>query len=234
MKRLHATKFKRRPTGFTLIELIFAMTMFTFFLVIGFRTIINIVKIYEESTISSNNQQVARSITEEISRQANFANSVQVIGAYGSQALCLGLPSGNVVFFEAALSGSNFIQATPTQGTLFEASGAGIACDDPFNHDQTTQTTDLEGSLTLAKSIPLTAATINQGSNGPGTNLLYWQPEVVLTTNTDATGAQHTTSSADIVMTISQPGTPATTNDVFASAITLHSAFYVHGATVGP
>lgn len=222
---------KRRPAGFTLLELVFAMTMFTFFMVIAFRTIINIVRIYESAGISRNNQQAARSIVEEISRQVNFSGSAtqlpQVLGAFTNPALCLNLPTGNVVFFQAGTpNGTTFNSDSQYQSTLYEASGSTVSCVDSAS---------LQASLSPTNSIPLTSAALNSNAaNGSGTNMLYWQPGVITTTNTDASGTTRTTTSIELDMTISQRGAPVSgpqVSDVFASAITIHSAFYARGAT---
>jgi len=252
MKKSHPqpTTTKRRPTGFTLIELIFAMTMFTFFLVISFRTIVNIIKIYETARTSRNNQQVARTILEEITHQDGFSNGISVTAAFGNiPTICIAQSGGTItsigdptapvnnnvdVFFVAAPRATPVAPFTapadPYHQVLYEASGintatgtGSISCQD---------TPILEQSLNNAPSVrALTNATINQNSTTTtGSNMLYWQPDVVTTSHTDPVGNVHTTQTLELTMTVSQPGTPLANsggvliNDVYSSAITIHTA----------
>lgn len=83
MKRLHS------QTGFTLIELILALAIFNFVLLIVVVGYLNIVKIYENGIAARDAQQNARYGLEEISRLARNDSSYVVTHAANGDRLCL-------------------------------------------------------------------------------------------------------------------------------------------------
>ncbi len=113
--RLQTFKHKRscHPQGFTLIELLFAMTAFSIMLVVAVSGFLNAMWIYNQATISRDNQQQVRSIVDAMGRNirtATYAN-VPFIGApvsgglppvvNGYSSLCLeGSVDGTIYYYK--------------------------------------------------------------------------------------------------------------------------------------
>ncbi len=212
MKRFINTS--RKPQGFTLIELIFALTIFTFFMIFAFQIMINIIKIYEMSNTSRNNQEAARSVVETISREVNYASDVAVQSTNGANALCVTRTSGSKVLFYV---GDPTTTLTPGAGVyapkaLFEAT----SCTSPTNP---TALTNFNIGNTSASS--------------PGVNMLFFDPKVTVTNYAGLGNLARQVKSVELTMTISQTGQPLSNNaaqDAFAAATTIHTAFFARNS----
>jgi len=75
--------------GFTLIELILALALFSFVLLIVTIGLIQIIHLYQSGLAARNAQANSRTAFEEISRLSRDVSSVQVIGAGDIMAVCL-------------------------------------------------------------------------------------------------------------------------------------------------
>lgn len=111
--------------GFTFIELLIAMALFAFVLVIISTTIVQLYRIYQSTVGIRNTQQAARLIAEELTRQSRGASSMQVVngpGAYGQTATGGGAVSTRhdvVCFYTTEVATPGAPGAAPQQGTMF-------------------------------------------------------------------------------------------------------------------
>jgi prepilin-type N-terminal cleavage/methylation domain-containing protein len=107
------TMHDRRPHGFTLIELLFAMTAFSIMLVVAVSGFLNAMWIYNQATVSRDNQQQVRFIIDSIGRSVRTASFVftPTLGA-----LCLeGTTQGNTYYYTKDIDPS----AAVTKNHLF-------------------------------------------------------------------------------------------------------------------
>lgn len=88
---------RQQPKGFTLIELMFAMTAFTIMLVVAISGLLNAMYIYSQANVSRSNQQETRSIVDEVGRDIRSASVAVVYGTPSN--LCLETPGGNVLYY---------------------------------------------------------------------------------------------------------------------------------------
>lgn len=89
--KIHAPNPKKSQTGFTIIELMIATTVFSVVLLVVSFGIINIARQYYRSITIARTQETARSIVEEISRSAQFLNSLSIRPTGGGAGfICLG------------------------------------------------------------------------------------------------------------------------------------------------
>lgn len=92
MKHLSSTQ----QSGFTLVELLIATTVFSVILIAATASLIQIGRMYNKGVISSRTQQAARNVTDELTQSIQFSNGE--ITTYGpvpsqplpTQVLCLG------------------------------------------------------------------------------------------------------------------------------------------------
>lgn len=90
MKRL---TYLQKQRGFTFVELVIAMALFAFVLVIISATIIQLYRIYQSTVGIRNTQQAARLVAEELTRQSRGAAAVDVLtgpAGYGQTAVAGG------------------------------------------------------------------------------------------------------------------------------------------------
>lgn len=73
-------------SGFTLVELLMAMTLFSFMLILITSGFITVAKIYQSTLAARKTQSSARLAIEEVARQARNANTAQLAGG---NTLCL-------------------------------------------------------------------------------------------------------------------------------------------------
>lgn len=111
-RKVHSTR-ARNPQGFTLIELLFAMTAFSIMLVVAVSGFLNAMWIYNQATVSRDNQQQARFIIDAIGRNVRTASfvSTRTLGT-----LCLeGTTEGNIYYYTKDIDPS----AAVTKNHLF-------------------------------------------------------------------------------------------------------------------
>ncbi len=96
--KLRVQHTKHQPRGFTLIELMFAMTAFCIMLVVAVSGFLNAMWIYSQASVSRDNQQQVRTIVDQIGRNVRAASR-----AYKTSdgSLCLqGTPEGNIRYYQ--------------------------------------------------------------------------------------------------------------------------------------
>ena len=72
-------KLTKKPAGFTLLELIIATAIFTFFLIVIVAGLLNVTKVFQKTSGIVSNQQAARIILEDIQKEAEFSQKVELI-----------------------------------------------------------------------------------------------------------------------------------------------------------
>ncbi len=87
----------QRQGGFTLVELILAMALFSFFLLIVVAGFLHVVKLYQLGLVARDTQQNTRFGMQEMVRAAREGERVG-IGTLGNQ-VCLYYPGGGVKFY---------------------------------------------------------------------------------------------------------------------------------------
>lgn len=73
MKRLMKIKELHQPSGYTIIELLFAVANFTFVMMIAITTFVVVMRIYNKSNFSRTNQQAARNAVYMMENDIKFA-----------------------------------------------------------------------------------------------------------------------------------------------------------------
>jgi len=77
---LNDFKAKRNESGFTIIELMIATTIFSLVLMICLAGVLQITKMYYRGVTQNNTREVARSITDEIGEAIRFSSQAIVLG----------------------------------------------------------------------------------------------------------------------------------------------------------
>lgn len=77
--------------GFTIIELMLAMTVFSIILLAAAAGLIQVGRMYYKNVITSRTQDTARAVSEEISNAIQFSGGTPVMGSDGDfQSICIG------------------------------------------------------------------------------------------------------------------------------------------------
>lgn len=88
---------KRQRRGFTLIELMFAMASFSIMLVVAVSGFLNAMWIYNQASVSRDNQQQVRTIVDQIGRNVRSASRAYI---YDSTLCLIGTPEGNLRYYQ--------------------------------------------------------------------------------------------------------------------------------------
>lgn len=143
---------RRFQTGFTLIELIIAMAIFSFMLLILMVGVLQIFKMYQADLSSKRSQEAARTAMDEISRDVRDSNGVMSVHTNGTQGwICL--DSDSLAIYET------------TDGTsLYKTSGLTNCSDGNFSGGTTTKIIDGSG---VVQSRSFKPVAINDSSGDP-------------------------------------------------------------------
>lgn len=88
-------KHKTDNRGFTILELMIAMGVFSGVLLLLVSTVVSVGSLYQKGIINSRTQEAARNISEQISRDMQltsglFAESTRTLGGFKTTAFCIG------------------------------------------------------------------------------------------------------------------------------------------------
>lgn len=84
--------------GFTLVELLIATTVFSVILLVAAAALIQVGRMYYKGVITSKTQNVARSVTDDVSRSIQFSSGNLTTASSGSNPLIQAICSGNTRF----------------------------------------------------------------------------------------------------------------------------------------
>lgn len=110
MSKLRPPKFG--SNGFTLIELMMALTFFSFMMVLISIGVIQIMKIYQAGVSSRRTQQAARLVMEDITREVRGTSTIPVPATTSPSANTLCLLRGNQPIYYERFSDGKFSKKT--------------------------------------------------------------------------------------------------------------------------
>lgn len=119
-----------RQSGFTIIELLIATTIFSFILLIATAGIIKIGQLYYKGVTESKTQEVVRSISDELSRSIQFANQAKRAGSASNPNIyCLG-DTRYTININQKYDSKTDLAGVPikTTGLIAERIGVGVDC----------------------------------------------------------------------------------------------------------
>jgi prepilin-type N-terminal cleavage/methylation domain-containing protein len=157
-----------KQSGYTLIELIIAMAIFSMMLVIISVGVLQLMRIYQSGISSRNTQQNARLAMEQMVRAGRSAYKAAITGATNNSTVCFYIASGGQEYF---IRSGQLIQATlqspssPCDGTQILAQQA-ITGTDVIVTKLNGVLLGLSGSATDSLSAQLDLEIATGGGNG--------------------------------------------------------------------